>query len=117
MAFRPDAVFALIRWSANDFGTVHSRIDIVRAVQPGDAYTTAPFIRPGGEIYLSIKGWPKVRAVLEAIDAVEAAGTDPCEAAPDHWRHVHNRLAAGLPARAYTAARHDAWLLRRRIEG
>lgn len=117
IAFRPHAIFALVRWSSNDFGTVHSRIDIVRAVGIGEGYTTVPFVRPGGELYLSLQGWPKVQLVLAAIDAVEAAGVDPCEAAPDHWRHVHNRLSAGQPPRPYTAERHAAWLKRKAIEG
>src|SRR3546814_14824625 len=79
VSFRPDAVFSLVRWTSNDYGTIHSRIDILRAVMPGEGYTTAPFVQPGGELYLSIQGWPKVRAVLAAIDAVDAAGVDPCE--------------------------------------
>ncbi|MBP2278347.1 DUF2840 domain-containing protein [Sphingomonas sp. PL20] len=117
VSFRPNAVFALCRWASNDYGTVHSRIDILRAVGPCEAYTTAPFVRPGGELYLSIQGWAKVRAVLAAIDAVEHAGVDPCDAAPDHWRHVHNRLSAGDAPRPYTAERHAAWLKRKAIEG
>jgi len=116
VSFRPNAVFALVRWTSNDYGTIHSRIDILRAVMPDEAYTTAPFVRPGGELYLSIHGWPKVRAVLAAVDAVEAAGVDPCDAAPDHWRHVHNRLSAGQAPRLYTAERHTAWLKRKAIE-
>ena len=55
------------------------------------------------------------RCVLAAIDAVDAAGVDPCDAAPDHWRHVHNRLSAGQPPRPYTAERHAAWLKRKAI--
>src|SRR3546814_5357964 len=74
---------------------------------PGEGYTTAPFVQPSGELYLSIQGWPKVRAVLAAIDAVDAAGVDPCDAAPDHWRHVHNRLSAGQAPRLYTAERRS----------
>lgn len=115
VTFRPDAVVAFVRWSANDFGTVHSRIDILRAVRPGEAYTTAPFVRPGGELLLSIQGWPKVRLCLEAIDRIEAEGLDACDVAPDHWRHVHNRLGAGEPARAYTTERHQAWLKRKAL--
>lgn len=116
VSFRPDAVFAFVRWAANDYGTVHSRIDILRAARQGEGYTTVPFVRPGGELYLSIQGWAKVRAVLAAIDAVEAAGVDPCDAAPDHWRHVHNRLSIGARPRIYTAERHAAWLKRKAIE-
>ncbi|MPT48329.1 MAG: DUF2840 domain-containing protein [Sphingobium sp.] len=117
MGFRQDAIFAFVRWSANDYGTVSSHINIMRAVAPGEAYTTLPFVRPGGDILLHIEGWPKVEQVLRAIDAVEAANVDPCDAAPDHWRHVHNRIAAGQPPRPYTMERHRAWLRRREIEG
>jgi len=115
VAFAPGAMFALVRWQANDFGTAASRIDILRAVAPREAFSTVPFVVPGGELILHIGGWPKVQRVLEAIDAVEEAGVDPCEAAPDHWRHVASRLEAGQTPRPYTAARHRAWRLRRRI--
>lgn len=115
VSFRPGAVFALIRWSANDFGTVHSRIDIVRAVGPGEGYSTLPFVRPGGELYLSLHGARKVGAALAAIDAIEAAGVDPCHVAPDHWRHIHNRLSAGEAVRPYTPERHAAWLKRKAL--
>jgi hypothetical protein len=50
---RPNSVFALMRWSSSDFGTVHSRIDIMRSVGPGEPYSTAPYVQPGGDIYLS----------------------------------------------------------------
>ena len=115
--FRLGAIFAFVRWAANDYGTVSSRIDIVRAVKPGETYQTLPFVRPGGDILLKIEGWPKVQQVLRHIDAVEAAGIDPCEVAADHWRHVANRLSAGHEPRPYTAERHQAWLKRREIEG
>ncbi len=117
VGFRPGAIFAFVRWMANDYGTIVSRIDVLRAVAPDEAYTTLPFVRPGGDMLLHIEGWPKVAQVLAAIDAVEAAGVDPCDAAPDHWRHVHNRIAAGQPSRPYTMERHKAWLRRREIEG
>ncbi len=117
VSFRPDAIFAFVRWSANDYGTISSRIDIVHAVRAGEPFTTLPFVRPGGDILLTIEGWPKVSQVLGNIDAVDTAGVDPCDAAPDHWRHVHNRIAAGHEPRAYTMERHRAWLKRREIEG
>lgn len=116
VSFRPGAIFAFVRWAANDYGTVSSRIDVVCAVPPNEPYTTLPFVRPGGDILLSIEGWPKVSQVLAVIDATDAAGVDPCDAAPDHWRHVHNRISAGQAPRAYTLERHRAWLKRRKIE-
>ena len=32
VAFAPGSIFAFVRWASNDFGTVVSRIDILRAV-------------------------------------------------------------------------------------
>ncbi len=115
VSFAPNAIFAVVRWAGNDYGTVSSEIDILRAVPPGERCTTAPFMHPGGDVLLSIKGWPKVERVLQAIDGIEALGIDPADAAPDHWRHVHNRLIVGERPRVYTLARHRAWLKRRRI--
>ncbi|AZO14715.1 DUF2840 domain-containing protein [Mesorhizobium sp. M2A.F.Ca.ET.043.05.1.1] len=114
VAFASGSVFAFVRWAANDFGTIVSRIDIVRAVFPGEAYQTLPYIRPGGEILLKIAGWEKVERVLELIDAIEAIGLDPVEAAPDYWRQSHNRLVAGGTPRAYSLEQHRAFLLRKR---
>lgn len=116
VSFAPNAVFAFVRWASNDFGTVVSRIDILRAVAPGERCATVPYVRPGGDILLRVSGWPKVERVLQAIDAVEASGVDPADAAPDHWRHVHNRVTASEMPRPYSTARHQAWLRRREIE-
>lgn len=114
--FRPNTVFAFVRWAANDFGTIISRIDIVRAVEPGEAYQTLPFVRPGGEILLKIEGWPKVEDVLRHVDAIEAIGIDADAVSPEHWRHVHNRMAAAQQPRAYTLEQHRAFLLRRKVQ-
>jgi hypothetical protein len=116
LSFAPGSVFAFVRWAANDFGTIVSRIDILRAVAPGEAFSTVPYVRPGGEIFLRLPGWPKVERVLQAIDAIEQIDIDPADACPDHWRHVQNRLAAGETPRGYTLERHRAWRLRRRID-
>jgi hypothetical protein len=113
--FPPGAAFALVRWAANEHGTVLSRLDILRAVAPGEPCQTIPTVMPGGDILLRVDGWPKVERMLQRIDAIEAIGIDPVEVAPDHWRHVHNRLTAGETPRAYTMQRHRAFLLARRI--
>jgi hypothetical protein len=115
LTFAPGSVFAFVRWASNDFGTIISRIDIVRAIERGEAYQTLPFVRPGGEILLRITGWPKVERLLQVIDAVEKRGIDPADVAPDHWRHVHNRLLVGKPPRSYSPDQHHAWLLRREL--
>ncbi|WP_425645381.1 DUF2840 domain-containing protein [Agrobacterium leguminum] len=115
VGFDPGAIFAFVRWAANDYGTVVSRIDILRAVAPGESYQTVPLVDPGGEILLRVHGWPKVEKVLHVIDAIERSGIDPADVAPDHWRHIHNRLTVNEPFRAYTRQQHRAWLMRREI--
>ena len=116
LSFAPGTVFAFVRWASNDHGTVVSRIDILRAVERGEACSTIPCVRPGGEVLLRSFGWPNVERVLKAIDAVDALGVDPGDADPNHWRHVHNRLSVGQEPRPYRPERHRAWLMRLRIE-
>ncbi len=108
-------VFALVRWASNDYGTVRSAFDIVRAVDAGEPFTTLPQVDPGGDVLLSVLGWPKVARVFRLIDAIEASGIDPCDVAPDHWRHIHNRLAARELPRGYSTERHRAWLQRKAL--
>lgn len=115
LSFAPGSIFAFVRWTSNDFGTVISRIDIIRAVAAGERCATVPYVRPGGEILLRLAGWPKVERVLQLIDVVETLGIDPADAAHDYWRHVHNRLSVNEAPRPYTRSRHQAWLHRRRI--
>ena len=57
----------------------------MRAVGPGEPFSTVPRVRPGGESLLHLSGWQKVEKVLQVIDAIEALGIDPADAAPDHW--------------------------------
>jgi hypothetical protein len=116
VCFAPGSIFAFVRWRSNDYGTVVSRIDIVVPVIAGRPHVSLPGVTPGGDILLHLSGWPKVEAVLQAVDMVEAIGVDPCDAAPDHWRHVHNRLAAGLSPRTYALDRHRAWLQRKDLQ-
>src|SRR6516164_4646437 len=111
VSFAPGSIFALVRWASNDYGTVASRIDILRAVRPGERYSTVPYVRPGGEILLRLSGWPKVEKVLQAIDAVEALGIDPADAAPEHWHHIHNRLSVGEQPASGLAAQTESFAM------
>ncbi len=114
--FRPGATFALVRWASNDHGTVLSRLDILRAVDAGAPCQSVPTVLPGAEILLRANGWPKVAQVLRHLDAIDALGIDPTQVPDHHWRHVHNRLSAGEPARAYTLDLLRASILMRRFE-
>jgi len=115
VSFEPCSIFAFVRWTSNDFGTVLSRIDILRAAIPGQRYSTVPWIDPGGQSLLRLSGWPRVERALHLIDAVEALAIEPAEAAPDYWHHVHNRLSVNETPRPDTRSRHQAWLHRRKV--
>ena len=115
VSFAPGSIFAFVRWASSEYGTVVSRIHILRAVAPGERYSTVPFVQPGGEILLNLARWPKVEKVFHAIEVVEALGINPADAAPEHWHHVHNRLSVNETPRPYTQTQHQAWLRRQRI--
>jgi hypothetical protein len=105
----------LVRWASNDYGTIRSSLDIVRAVDAREIATPVTQVDPGGELLLSVHGWPKVAQVFRLIDTIDASGIDPCEVAPDHWRHIHNRMAVREAPRDYTPARHRVWLQRKAL--
>ena len=115
-SYAPGQVFALVRWASNDYGTVRSTLTIAQAVNTCEPFTTLPQVDPGAQILLSVRSWPKVSQVFALIDAIEKDDIDPCDVAPDHWQHVHNRLAASMQARSYRLARHRDWLRRRKLQ-
>ena len=108
-------VFALVRWASNEYGTIRSTLDIVRAVAADEPCASIAQVDPGGDLLLSVRGWPKVAQVFRLIDAIEASGIDLCEVAPDHWRHIHNRMGGRERPRGYSPARHRAWLQRKAL--
>jgi hypothetical protein len=113
--FAPNSIFALLRWERGGYGTTISHITIMRTVAPGETCLAWPYVHPGAETLLFASGWHKVERVLQTIDAVEALGVDPSDAAPDYWRHVHNRLRVRQPYRLYSFEQHRAWLCRREL--
>jgi hypothetical protein len=114
-SYAPGQLFGLVRWASNEYGTIRSSFEIVRAVGAGEPVTPIALVNPGGELLLSVHGWPKVAQIFRLIDAIEADGIDPCEVAPEYWRHVHNRMAAREVSRDYSPARHRAWLQRKAL--
>ncbi|WP_281823511.1 DUF2840 domain-containing protein [Jannaschia rubra] len=115
IGFADGSVFALVRWQANAYGTVVSRIDILHAGGDRTERIAIPGVTPDAESLLRLSGWPKVEAALHIIDGIDALGIAPQRACPDYWRQVHNRLSFGRSAEPYTLPRHRAWLLRRAV--
>lgn len=108
----PGTVCCRIKWIGNDYGTALWQLMVLQAPMPFDDMQRVAGVSPGARILLRADGEPQVKAVLEAIDAIEAAAIEPCDAAVAYWRTVGNRLAARQPLPGYTAERHAAHLAR-----
>ena len=83
VSFALGSIVAYIRWAANGYGTILSRIDIPRAVGSGESFSKFAYVRLGGESLLHLSTWRKAEKMLQAIDAVEALGIDPADVVPD----------------------------------
>lgn len=110
--FLPGAICCRVKWLGNDFGTALWQLMVLQAPTPLDGMQRVSGVSPGARVLLRADGEPRVKTVLAAVDAIEAAGLDPCAVAPVYWRMVGNRLAARLPLPAYTPERHAAHLAR-----
>jgi len=80
-----------------------------QGITPAEA---AAWIRRGRFCWMDLN----LDDTADAQGAIESIGINPADVSPHHWRHVHNRLAAGQEPRSYTAEQHRAILLRRRVE-
>jgi Protein of unknown function (DUF2840) len=110
--FTPHAVFCYMTWRANDYGTTLWRIDILRAVAPGERASQVSGVAPGAEILLRASGKAKVLRVLALIDAIEAQDIRPDVVSTDYWRTVHNQLAANHEPIVLHGRAHAAYLSR-----
>ena len=106
LSFAPGKVFS--RSCAGPRTTsapIISRIDILRAVAPGQRCATVPYVRPGGDILLRLSGWPKVERVLQIDRRRRGARHRPGRRrarllAPRPQPHVCQRSAAAIHALA-----------------
>jgi len=115
VTFPHASIFAVMRWAASDLGLTVARLEIMRGTATPSGDTRVPFVRPAVDLLMRVSGWSDVQRVIKLIEAIQAAGIDPSDVAPEYWLHVANRLAAGEQPRDYTRGRHMAWQLRRRV--
>ena len=60
--FAPTSVFAFVRWQSNAYGTVLSRIDILRALEPHEAMTSIGFCVPAAKSFCACPAGPRCSA-------------------------------------------------------
>ena len=112
--FEPGAVFGLLRWHGNEFGTTHCEFSILRAVVGRTIAATVPGVTPKAEILLAVSSVSTVRRVLALDRDIKARGIPASEVSPDYWRAVQQRLIAHAVVPEYRAATHAAYLERPR---
>ena len=113
--FKSGRLFGYVRWQANEYGTQDWRFTVVQTAEPSLLLSRIEGVTPGGEVLLLAIGNAKVKRALLQIDALEAAGFEPADVSPAYYRHVHNRITAGQPVRAYSMAQHEAHLAARQV--
>ncbi len=113
--FKPGRLFGYVRWRANEHGTQDWRFTVVQTAEPSPLLSRIEGVTPGGEVLLLATGNAKVKRALLQIDALEAAGFEPADVSPAYYRHVHNRITAGQPIRAYSMTQHEAHLAARQV--
>lgn len=114
--FMPRKVCCRVKWIGNDYGTALWQLMVLQAPTPFEDAQRVAGVLPGARILLRADGEVGVKAVLAAIDAIEALGIDPCAVAATYWRTIGNRLAARQPLPTYTAERHAAHLAREALQ-
>lgn len=85
--FAPGQVFGYERWFVDKYGTQDWTFHIGRAVTAG-RFTRVPGIKPGADIWLTVKGKTKIKRLFAAIDAMKAAGFRPEEICEHRWRDI-----------------------------
>jgi len=113
--FRRAQVFGYVRWQANEYGRQTWRFFIVRTRGPHTQLSCIAGIQPGAELLLSTAGRTKVKRALQQIETLETNGFPPADVSPNHYRHVHNRIATRQAIRPYTAEQHIAYLTARTV--
>jgi len=113
--FKPGRIFGYVRWIANEYGTQKWQLYVVRTVDHSRPLSRINGVHPSGEILLKTAGTTKVKRALVQIDVLEVDGFDPTEVSPAYYRHVHNRITTGHPARVYSSAQHEAYLAAQRL--
>jgi hypothetical protein len=107
--FGPGAVFCRTCWRAGVAGAASRQLMVMQAGTPLDRVPRVPGVQPGARVLLQAHGSQPVRAVLARIDAIEALGIAPQDAAPLYWLALGHRLSVRRPLPAYSVEQHLAW--------
>jgi hypothetical protein len=114
VSFEAGSIFALVRWAGNEYRTTLSRINILRAIAPGDRHhhtVYAPRRRKSAAGFRLAQG--REGAAGHRCDRGARHRSGRCR--PHYWQHVHNRVSVGERPRPDTKTRHQAWLRRRNL--
>jgi len=96
--FAPEAVFSVVFWDRNDYGTKNWQIYILRAVWPGEEIIKVPYVSPGAEVLLMGKGKGRVQRILRWLRELEQE-KDLHNIDIDNYRAAHARFIVNMKPR------------------
>jgi len=102
--FTPCAVFAYVRWQANEYGTQSWRCFILQATEPGHVVTGVAGVHPGARILVNVRGSTYSKRLLAFLDNLEKCAGNLCNVSPAYWRQVQLRLPLRIDPHPYDVA-------------
>jgi len=107
--FLPGAMFCRLHWRVDVDGAAKRQLMVMQACASPEGRRRVAGVHPGARVLLIVERPRPLRAVLAQIEAIEALGIAPQDAAPLYWLTLGHRLARRLPLPAYTLEQHALW--------
>ena len=115
LSFAPGSIFAFVRWTSNDFGTIISRIDILRAVAPASAARPCPMCGPAARSCCGSLAGPRSNVCCRLSMPSRRSASTRLTPRPTIGT-TSTIVCPSTKCRGFTrVGRHQAWLHRRRI--
>jgi len=115
LSFAPRSVFAFVRWASNDFGTIISCIDIVRAIGRGEPYQTLPSSVLAATSCCALRDGQRSSAYFRPSTPWKRLASIRLTPHPTTGATFTTDSSPANRRGPTAASSHRAWLLRRRL--
>ena len=115
LSFAPGSIFCCLTYRTKPPGVGLERLDVLRAVAPGERCSRISGATPGAEILVRARRAADIKQVRTLIAAIHAEGFNPSDASASFWVVVHNRLRAREALPVFSILAHAAAVRRREL--
>ena len=113
LTFAPGSILCCLTFRSKAPGVGLERLDILRAVAPGERCSRIAGVTPGAEVLVRARRIADINQVRRLIAAVRADGCDPSDVSASFWVVVQNRLRARETLPAFSVLAQAAAMRRR----